>query len=458
MKKYLLPIVLLLAAAACSKTQDKINTDPVTDLKLVPTDNALRFGVEFTHNGTGTPVVEIRKKGEDKWTAMPGTTALLLYPETGYECRVCTDEFCTEPVSFETGALPENLPSFNMTENAGGPDAGYIVQQSENVPGAIIVSDVYGKVVWYQLFDDSIKNAHYSRENRCFSYIYGDKGFSDSQKTTPAPGTKIEVMDLDGKVTKSIAATENTVLYPHHEITMLPSGNILTLDHESRVFDLTSAGREENTTVWADVLREIDTDGKTVWSWNVFDHIQMPDFFITLKAYRPKMGLARDLVHANSLAKDSEGNYYVSFYYPEEIWKIDGKTGEVIYKYGPHGDVTLEGGFPVGGYHTILLFEPDKFMVLKNPRSAQLDTQPMLAQLIQVNPATKVATMLMNVSSTISGSSTKSSAQLLPDGATILFNSTQGKEFVFTDAQGTTLRSFTRSFTCHRTFWFESLW
>lgn len=457
--KRILSCLALLAAVACSQKQNP--TLPVSEyeacienISVVPTDNTLRFKVDITTKKSCEPFVEIRKQGEESWQKMPGTTAILLYPNSEYECRVGVGKSYGDPIPFTTGAIPENVSSYQMTLNDGGPTAGYLIQHKESAPGCITISDVYGQVLWYEMFEEPIRCVDYNIETGKLAILHGTYLFPDD-KTTPKPSKEIIVMGLDGTRYNTIKASDETIRFPHHEIRWLPNGNLLTINHASRDYDLTSVGKPANSTVWSDIFVEIDLSGKPVWEWNLFDQIDLVAYWPILKKYRPKMGIMKDFVHTNSLAKDAEGNYYASLYYPEEIWKIDGKTKEILYKFGPNGDITLEGGYPLGGYHSIVLLGPDKFLLNKNPR--KLD-EPCRAQIFEVDPKTKTAVKLLDVASDLEfASTTSSNVQLLPDGNTILFNSTQGNACIFTDMTGKSLRIIRRYDTCYRSFYFEKL-
>jgi hypothetical protein len=49
----------------------------------------------------------------------------------------------------------------------------------------------------------------------------------------------------------------------------------------------------------------------------------------------------KDWMHANSIAFDEDGNYLVSFYNNGQIWKINARTGSVIWKFGNKGDFEI---------------------------------------------------------------------------------------------------------------------
>ena len=73
----------------------------------------------------------------------------------------------------------------------------------------------------------------------------------------------------------------NREFHAHHDIAVMPNGNILTIAWESKSFDeAVQAGRDpENIPkagLWPDKIVEIEPinsyDGKVVWEWHVWDH------------------------------------------------------------------------------------------------------------------------------------------------------------------------------------------
>jgi hypothetical protein len=49
----------------------------------------------------------------------------------------------------------------------------------------------------------------------------------------------------------------------------------------------------------------------------------------------------KDWTHANSLNYDKDGNFLISFYNNGQIWKVDSKTGKVIWKLGKDGNMKM---------------------------------------------------------------------------------------------------------------------
>jgi hypothetical protein len=87
-------------------------------------------------------------------------------------------------------------------------------------------------------------------------------------------------------------------------------------------------------TLWGDGVAEINKKGKVInkWSawegWDIKGDPKLPKF-------------AYDRFHLNSLYLDSHGNYIVSSPIENQIWKINKKTGKVMWKLGKNGSFEM---------------------------------------------------------------------------------------------------------------------
>lgn len=448
MMKKLIVITLALAilCLSCKKEKDSFN-DYVSSVKVVPTENALRFKVETVKTKECSPKVQVRIKGTDKWQTMPGEMAVLLYPETEYECRVVIGELAGEPVVFSTGALPEEVPVYDLILDKGGPADGYVLQWKESDPGYITFCDPLGKVVWYDTFEGGVRCADYNPKTGLICALTGSVLIDGCLR--PRPATNITVLDLFGKRHSSIETAEVKTKYPHHELRWISDDNMILVDHTCHTIDLSSIDLSAEEKVWGDNVTVIDMQGNVIWDWDVLEHMNV----IEAKDYLP-MNQLYDVIHMNSADIDSEGNYYASLHSIQEIWKIDGITGEVLYKLGPHGDITVEGGIPSGGYHSIVVLSPDRFLV--NNNSANMSS-PTHGICYEVDAKAKTARITTKVPLAVEYTSTTGGYFQILSDEMVMFDSGQGKCCAFTDMSGELLRVFTRKDISYRAFYFDKL-
>ena len=200
--------------------------------------------------------------------------------------------------------------------------------------------------------------------------------------------------------------------------------------------------------LWGDGFTITDRTGKVLKEWDIFCALDPEkDTYLNTEVF------GYDLVHGNSVNWDADGNFYITLNRLNELWKIDGTSGNVLWRFGEHGNLAFGGDWPLGGLHSAVPLEPDRVLVYnngagENPRSR--------AQIYKV--AGESASMEMDVSvDTEYSSSDRSNVELLPDGKTLMFASTLARKCVFTDLEGTPLKVISRSGIAYRSHYFEDV-
>jgi len=106
----------------------------------------------------------------------------------------------------------------------------------------------------------------------------------------------------------------------------------------------------EGTTMWTDAISEIDRNGKIVYEWKSYEHLDLAE-----DVYCPLMQRC-EWTHANTCFELPNGDILASFRHLDTICIIDKGSGEVTWKWGrgeiahQHEPVMLDGG-------NILLFD-----------------------------------------------------------------------------------------------------
>ncbi|HZE07000.1 MAG TPA: arylsulfotransferase family protein, partial [Solirubrobacteraceae bacterium] len=92
--------------------------------------------------------------------------------------------------------------------------------------------------------------------------------------------------------------------------------------------DLSSAGGPADGQVSDSIFQEIDLrTGRLLLEWRSLDHIPITE------SYKP-MGLPYDYLHLNSIQILPDGNFLVSARHTWALYKLDRRTGQVIWKLG----------------------------------------------------------------------------------------------------------------------------
>lgn len=231
---------------------------------------------------------------------------------------------------------------------------GYILLSQRDEPGALYLLDAKGRVVWFHAVKGTgFKTAHFT-ENKTFLCILGSKEFKTSY------GDQVLEVSLEGDTLLHLKKGQGDfTANAHHEVLLAPGNNIVMLNTVERTFDLRASGGGAADTVISDGILVLDRKGRKVWEWTVFDALDpLTDTAIA--------STRTDWMHANSLSFDKDGNYLVSFYNNGQIWKLDAKTGAVMWKFGRGGDFAIPDSAAFDMGHAVHRNEAGDLMLFDN--------------------------------------------------------------------------------------------
>lgn len=116
----------------------------------------------------------------------------------------------------------------------------------------------------------------------------------------------------------------------HHELQLTPRGTAYISIYRARKADLTTVGGKRDGTIFESVVQEIDVEsGRVVWEWHSADHFPVSEGVTPPKETKP-----HDYFHINAVDEDRDGNLLMSARNMHAIYKIDKRTGEVIWRLG----------------------------------------------------------------------------------------------------------------------------
>src|SRR5262249_37006029 len=118
----------------------------------------------------------------------------------------------------------------------------------------------------------------------------------------------------------------------HHDARKLRHGNILLLclppipaaPRPRRPGGLAGSEAHDGT-IYADYLLEVTTEGKVVWEWRSWEHLDFDTALITLQDHRVEW------THANTVAELADGNLVVSFRNISTVAIVDRRTGAITW-------------------------------------------------------------------------------------------------------------------------------
>jgi hypothetical protein len=146
-------------------------------------------------------------------------------------------------------------------------------------------------------------------------------------------------MDSAWNVIDTFAAKD----YPTdlHDLRFFPDGSYALLGDSYTLVNMTDsvAGGKDSELVEGEVIQKFDKDGSLVFQWRGIDH-----YTITDSKYINLTSSPVDFEHANALDFDSAGNFILSNRHLCEISKINGVTGDFMWRLGgAHNQFTLVG-------------------------------------------------------------------------------------------------------------------
>jgi Arylsulfotransferase (ASST) len=149
-----------------------------------------------------------------------------------------------------------------------------------------------------------------------------------------------------------------------HEFLITPRNTaLITLSHTVRV---------KSRSVLEGAFQEVDIQtGRVLFEWHSIDHVRLVESYYRLPGNPDQ---TYDYFHINSIDVDRDGNYLVSSRNTHTVYKIDRRSGSIIWRLGgKRSDFTLGAGVAFGWQHdarrqrngTLTLFDNEAFPKLR---------------------------------------------------------------------------------------------
>jgi hypothetical protein len=118
----------------------------------------------------------------------------------------------------------------------------------------------------------------------------------------------------------------------HHEFIVSPQDTALFDIYHEVPMDLSDVGGEADSTVLDGIVQEVDIEtGEVLFEWHSLDHVGLDETYAKpTKSSRPSL----DYFHLNSIDVDHDGNLLVDSKGTFTVYKIDRKSGEVMWRLG----------------------------------------------------------------------------------------------------------------------------
>ncbi len=302
---------------------------------------------------------------------------------------------------------------FGKAAKADNEPRGLRLKTGEATPGYVLFSPLTYDTAF--LIDRDGKVVHqWKSEFRPAGFIYmldnghvlrgasdqGDSGFSGG-----GAGGRFQEWDFEGNLVWDYPYNKDRLT--HHDVAVLPNGNILAIAWEKKTAEeARAAGRRAEYVgkdgVWPDMLIEFEPQrpagARIVWEWHAWDHLVASDqaaahperFDINgdmIGTKNPPRNPPTDILHTNAVAYNPQlDQIIVSVPNFNEIWVIDhstttaqaagstggksGKGGDLLYRWGnpqtygrgteadrmfgfQHDARWLDAGLPGAGHMTV---------------------------------------------------------------------------------------------------------
>jgi hypothetical protein len=119
----------------------------------------------------------------------------------------------------------------------------------------------------------------------------------------------------------------------HHEFLISPQDTALIAIYNAVPWDLSSVGGSRNSVAMQGIVQELDIEtGELLFEWHSLEHVGLDETYGKLGEDRDYPGI--DYFHLNSIDVDHDDNLLVSARKTSAVYKIDRKSGEIIWRLG----------------------------------------------------------------------------------------------------------------------------
>ncbi len=213
-------------------------------------------------------------------------------------------------------------PSTRMAASA---DGSWFLTAGTNAKAqnGTVILDRYGSPVWFKPSPPG-----------WFAYDFRAQTYRGKPVLTWWQGTifgvgEAVIMDTSYTEVARVHAGNGHQVDPH-EFLLTPEGTALITCSPSTVSaDLSSVGGSRNGQVAESVMQEIDVEtGDVLLEWRSLDHVPVSE------SYMWAGGGVYDYMHLNSIDVTPDGNLLISGRHTWALYKLDRRTGEVIWRLG----------------------------------------------------------------------------------------------------------------------------
>jgi hypothetical protein len=211
-------------------------------------------------------------------------------------------------------------PAVDVTTEAHDTAPGYVFAAPNK--GGPMIFDNSGQVVWY-------RPAQRAMDFKVQSYR-GNPVLTWAEHASGGEQGYV-IFDDSYREIKRVQAG-NGYRGDHHEFLITPEDTALITIYDSVPGDLSPIGGREDGVVRQGIVQELDIEtGEVLFEWQSLDHVGLDETYVEPSE---KSQQDFDYFHLNSIDIDDDGNLLISARLTYAVYKIDRKSGEVIWRLG----------------------------------------------------------------------------------------------------------------------------
>jgi hypothetical protein len=239
----------------------------------------------------------------------------------------------SEPMTIHTGALPAGLPAVAAQGEGGGLTLVGMPNPGGSTHAAMVV-DEEGAVVWYHVTDQPVTDLQRQPD-----------GTYTACERSPG-GARFDQFDREGRLLRTWSApAESNGGTGWHELRLLPGGDALLLGVQTQVRDLSALGGSDTAVVAGNILYRLSGGGEVRFRWSAFDHFAIDDIDPAVDVTQVPV----DWTHADAIDVMAGGDLLVTFRNLSQVVRINGESGEVLWRLGGRRSDFVFPNDPLGG-------------------------------------------------------------------------------------------------------------
>jgi hypothetical protein len=227
--------------------------------------------------------------------------------------------------SLATDSLPSDFPQITVG-TSNNPADGKIflanISQTPNTSGNSSIGD------YLMILNNDGSVVKYKKAGGLFGISFtvlpnGELSYAELVSTTSGvPIGRFIVMDTSFTPVDTFQTGNGYNANPS-EFLLLPNGHAIVFAADPEPVDMSQYGGSPNATVIGQVIQELDASKNVVFQWRTWDYLPISDSYIDLTT------TVVDLIHANALAVDANGNILFSMRHLSSIINIDRQIGNI---------------------------------------------------------------------------------------------------------------------------------